>query len=145
MFFKLENIFKSIILEQKALLLESVSREDVIEAIDSNYRYRIWYQGEKETGSAGLRFVDFYVLGVSKAGNDVARVFQAGGYSTSDRIGGGWKLLRLDRIHRMEKTGHHVGLKSIDKYNASLPPFNETGDKLMSSVTYIAKFPRSGD
>jgi hypothetical protein len=115
---KLENIYQNLILENKRLLLERPSEKDIIDAIDSDYRYRVWYQGEREEGVAtGLRFCDFYVLGISKAGNEVVRVYQGGGYSTSDSIGHGWKLFRTDRIRKIEKTKQHVGKQSIDKYD----------------------------
>lgn len=136
---KLYNILEELILESKDLLTETISDQDIMDAIDSNYRYKIWYQGENEPNAAGVRYVDFYALGKSKAGNDVVRVYQGGGFSSTNNPGG-WKLLRVDRILNMQKSGHHVGNKSIDKYGDDVPPFNPTGDKSMSSVRYIKKY-----
>lgn len=133
---KLYNIFKSIILEETKLLTEVISRQDIIDAIDSNVRYRIWYQGARET-TASQRLVDFYALGRSKAGNEVVRVFQPFGFTTSEN--GKWKLLRLDRITRIEPTGYRIGKKSIDQFDASIPTFNRNGDGAMTSVDYIRK------
>ena len=131
------NIYKTLILEEKKLLVESVTRQDIINAIDSNYRYRIWYQGESET-TPKERLVDFYVVGRSKAGNDVARVYQPFGFTTS--FNSKWQLVRLDRITRMEKTCFKLSNKPIDSFSSEIPPFNKTGDKLMTSVYYIKKF-----
>lgn len=136
---KLYNIFEGLILENKSLITEAISDQDIMDAIDSDYRYKIWYQGENETNAAGVRYVDFYALGKSISGNDVVRVFQAGGFSSSNRPVG-WKLLRVDRILKMEKSGHHVGNKSIDKYGGDVPPFNPQGDNSMSSIRYIKKY-----
>ena len=136
---KLYNIFEDVILENKELITESITRGDIIEAIDSFYRYKIWYQGAKETNSSSLRYVDFYAYGKSSAGNDVVRVYQAGGYSTTGTFGH-WKLLRVDRILRMIPTGQHVGYKPIHMYGQSgTPPFNEYGDKSMSQMYYIKR------
>lgn len=133
---KLYNIFQDIILEEKRLLTESVSRDSIIDAIDSFYRYRITYQGERED-TPHERFVDFYALGVSKAGNEVVRVFQGLGFTQSNKVGH-WKLLRLDRILKISPTGQHVGYKPIHMYgDAGTPPFNEFGDKSMAKTTYI--------
>lgn len=136
---KLYNIFKELIIENKNLITEAISDQELMDAIDSNYRYKIWYQGENEPNAAGVRYVDFYALGRSKAENDVVRVFQGGGFSSTNRPGG-WKLLRVDRILKMEKSGHHVGNKSIDKYGGDTPAFNPMGDKSMNSVRYIKKY-----
>lgn len=134
---KLYNIFKDIILEEQRLITEGISRDEIIEAIDSFYRYKILYQGENEA-EPNIRFVDFYVLGISKAGNEVVRVFQGAGYSSTKKFGQ-WKLLRVDRILRIEKTGQHVGYKPISSYGSGTPPFNEYGDKSMTNVIYIKK------
>ena len=85
------NIFESVILEEKQLITEGVSRQDVIEAINSNYRYKILYQGEREN-KPEERLVDFYVVGRSKAGNDIARVYQPFGFTTT--YNSKWQLVR---------------------------------------------------
>lgn len=133
---KLYNIFESIILEETKLLTEGISRQDIIAAIDSNKRYRVWYQGTKEV-NASERLVDFYALGRSKAGNEVVRVFQPFGFTTSEN--GKWKLLRLDRITRIEPTGYNIGKKSIEQFDSAIPAFNRSGDGGMSRVDYIRK------
>lgn len=130
------NIFNNIILEDISLLKESISRGDVIKAIDSNLRYRIWYQGQNED-TAHERLVDFYAYGTSKAGNEVVRIFQPFGFTTTSN--GRWKLLRLDRITRMEPTKYNIGNKSIDQYSSNIPAFNRTGDNSMVNVRYIKK------
>ena len=133
---KLYNIFENIILEEQKLLTEGMSRDNIIQAIDSNVRYRIWYQGERET-VASERLVDFYALGRTKTGNEVVRVFQPFGFTTSQN--GKWKLLRLDRITRIEPTKYNIGKKSIDQFDPSIPTFNRSGDASMASVDYIRK------
>ena len=132
----LYNIFETIILEEKKLLTEGISREDIIKAIDSGLRYRVWYQGEKET-TPSMRLVDFYAYGRSRSGNEVVRIFQPFGFTTSEN--GKWKLLRVDRITRIEPTKYRLSNKSIDKFDPSIPAFNKTGDYSMSHVDYIRK------
>jgi len=133
---KLYNIFEYIILEETKLLTEGISRDDIVTAIDSNRRYRVWYQGEREN-TPSERLVDFYALGRSKAGNEVVRIFQPFGFTTTKNAK--WKILRVDRITRIEPTGYRIGKKSIDQFDSSIPAFNRSGDGAMSNVDYIRK------
>jgi len=132
----LYNIFESIILEETKLLSEGITIQDIQKAIDSNLRYKVWYQGEKET-TPSMRLVDFYAFGTSLKDNDVVRVFQPFGFTTTQN--GKWKLLRIDRITRMEPTGFRLSKKSIDKYSPDIPPFNQYGDGSMKNVKHIRK------
>lgn len=149
------NTYKELIIESSELLVEAYKGDHVVygtpttndihRAIDSNYRYTIWYQGAKETVPTA-RKCDVYALGkkADKSGmvRDVIRVYQASGYSTTQKpFGHGWKTFYVDRISRMEETGQHVGLKPISDYGFDVGgKFNHSGDRWMDSVTYIKKF-----
>ena len=68
--------------------------------------------------------------GVSKAGNDVVRVYQVGGDTKT--IQPGWKLFRVDRIKNLKKLG--------GTFDEAKPLFNPTGDKDMIKIYNITQF-----
>lgn len=93
-----------------ALLTEQtgVAARKVNDAINNKYRVQIRYndnlkkrkRGQKGykrgTAPTGIRLIEPYALGISKAGNKVLRGFQ---YSGATRRGvPKWKMFRLDRI-----------------------------------------------
>ena len=132
---KLYNILEDIIFEDRKLLVENVSKSEIYDALDSHKRIKIYYQGERETRPE-VRYIDVYAYGLSTGGNDVIRVYQAFGTTTSTI---GWKLMRLDRVTRWEPTGFRFSPKSLDS-DPSIPKRNPNGDNSMSTVYSVAKF-----
>ena len=57
-------------------------------------------------GGKGKRWVEIYCYGVSKAGNDVVRVYQVGGDTKT--IQPGWKLFRVDRMDALKKIKRYI-------------------------------------
>ena len=112
--------------------------ENIRIAIDSNYRYKIMYQGARED-VPHERSVDFYTMGTSSADNNLVRVFQTSGFSLSSPRGE-WKILRVDRIISMQRTGMHIGTKPISDYDARIPDFNKNDDRSMTDVQHIKRF-----
>ena len=70
------------------------------------------------------------------AGNEVLRVYQAFGTTTSNI---GWKLLRTDRISGWEPTGFRFSEKALDS-DPSIPSRNQSGDNSMATVYKVARF-----
>lgn len=132
---KLYNLLEDIILEEKRLLTENVSKSDIYDALESHKRIKIYYQGEKEPNPE-VRYVDVYAYGLSKSGNEVIRVYQAFGTTTSEI---GWKLMRLDRITGWQPTNFRFSEKALDN-DPSIPKRNTSGDNSMSKVFSVAKF-----
>ncbi len=126
---KLYNLFEEVI-------LEAVTRDKVIKAIDGKYRVNILYQGEDEN-FAFKRTIDVYALGLSTAGNLIIRAYQPFGATTTEIPK--WKFFRLDRIEKWEPTNYKF-YKPISDYDPSIPTFNRAGDNAMSTVYNIAKF-----
>jgi hypothetical protein len=125
----------------KSLILEGVNRADIEDAIEGQYRVRIWYEGDDNT-APGMRAVIMYAYGLSKAGNPVVRAYQVFGDTKTKKPA--WKLFRLDRITRMEKTNLKY-YKPISDYDSRIPKFNPYGDKTMSRVFKIANFNKSNN
>ena len=133
---KLYKILEDIIIEESRLLNESVSKDEINTALDLRKRVKISYLGEKEV-KPSTRYIDVYAYGRSKAGNDVIRVYQTFGFTTTER---GWKLLRVDRILNWEQTNAWVSYRSISK-NPDIPNRNPNGDDSMIAVYKVAQFP----
>lgn len=134
---KLYNIFKDIIIEKK-ILSEGVSKPDIEEALKSHKRIKIYYQGEHEPNPE-VRYVDVYAYGVSTAGNEVIRVYQPFGTTTTNI---GWKLMRLDRVTRWEPTGFRFSEKALES-DPTIPNRNPNGDESMIRVYATAKFDKA--
>lgn len=132
---KLYNLLEDIIFENKKLLTEVISKSQIDDSLNSHKRVRIYYQGEKETRPE-VRYIDVYAYGVSTAGNEVLRVYQAFGTTTSNI---GWKLLRTDRISGWEPTGFRFSEKALDS-DPSIPSRNQSGDNSMATVYKVARF-----
>lgn len=112
-------------------LNESVSTNSVTDAIKNRYRVTINYEGDPKHGVApGMRTVEVYTYGLTKAGNPVIRAYQPYG-DTASKVPD-WKFFRLDRITSWQPT--------YALFNRPAPKFNPKGDKTMSVVYSIADF-----
>jgi hypothetical protein len=133
------------------LLTESVSGNDIVNAINNREYIYIFYEGDPEQGiSRGARTVRPYCYGTSSAGNQVVRCWQDKGKSFSlspesprkrpnheyhtdidGKQKAGWRLFRLDRISSLLPTGKRF----IDKDgNVMIPPLYNENDKQMTSI-----------
>jgi predicted DNA-binding transcriptional regulator YafY len=126
---KLYNLYKDII-------LESITRNAIIDAINNHYRVKIYYSGDGDT-PAGHRTIEVYAYGTSKAGNPVIRAYQL--FGETKTIIPQWKLFRVDRIISWEPTGW-VFNKPISDRDSTIPKYNPNGDKSMIGTVYNAKF-----
>ena len=121
----------------KILLEESVSADDVSQAIDNHNRVIINYHSKGKNNNTGARVIEVYAYGLTKAGNPVIRAFQPYGDTTS-RVPS-WKFFRLDRITAWKPTKQQFN-RPADFYYKGLGEFNPNGDETMSTVYKIAKF-----
>jgi hypothetical protein len=127
----LENIYRSI------LLNESVSEDEVNDALDNHKRVIINYHTKGEDKNTGARVIEVYAYGLTKAGNPCIRCFQPYGDTTS-RVPS-WKFFRLDRITAWQPTEQRFS-RPADFYYKNLGDFNPNGDETMSVVYKVAKF-----
>ena len=121
----------------KILLKESVSVNDVEDAIDNHKRILINYHTNGEDYNTGARVIEVYAYGLTKGGNPVIRAFQPYGDTTSKVPS--WKFFRLDRISAWQPTEQTFS-KPADLYYKGLGDFNPNGDETMSVVYKIAQF-----
>ncbi len=112
------------------LILESVSKPQITDVMDSRRLVSLRYDDEEDPGGKGQRWVEVYCYGVSKAGNDVIRVYQIGGDTKT--IQPGWKLFRVDRMLDFQKLG--------GTFNEPRPLFNPNGDRSMIRIYKITQF-----
>ena len=129
------ELFEKIL--NKILLTESVSVNEVEEAIEKHIRVIINYHSKGEDKNTGARVVEVYAYGLTKAGNPCIRGFQPYGDTTS-RVPS-WKFFRLDRISAWKPT-KQIFNRPADFYYKNLGDFNPNGDETMSVVYKIAKF-----
>ncbi len=117
---------------QKLFLTEAAaSVASINDAIKGRYQVTINYKGDPKHGIApGLRTIQIYVYGLSKAGNPCIRAYQPYG-DTASKVPS-WKLFRLDRITAWKPT--------FALFNKPAPLFNPNGDKSMSAVYTIVNF-----
>jgi hypothetical protein len=87
-------------------------------AIQNRLRLELNYNGE------GVRLVEPYCFGRSKAGNYVLRVYQIEGYTTS--IIPGWKLLDQSKISDLKILADSFDPTERDDY--------QVGDKSMETI-----------
>lgn len=112
-------------------MAEGVSVTSVSDAIKGRYKVTINYKGDPKHGIApGLRTIETYVYGLTKAGNPCIRAYQPYG-DTASKVPS-WKLFRLDRIISWKPT-----FALITK---PAPKFNPNGDGSMSKVFSIINF-----
>jgi hypothetical protein len=142
---KLYNLFEEVILEQTGqLLVESVSEQQVIDAIKNKYHVHILYDDYPDRVPSvppSKRYIEVYNLGLTKAGNKAIRAWQMGGPSKTTK-GGAWKMFRLDRIRAWMPTKVKWNRTISDLYpnDPNIPKYNKTNggdDKLMTNI--IAK------
>lgn len=114
----------------ESLILEVAAKGDVMNAMRKRRIVELYYDDDEDPGGKEKRFVQMYCYGISKAGNEVVRVYQVGGDTKT--IQPGWKLFRTDRIDRMKVLG--------GTFDEPKPLFNPTGDKDMIKINYITKF-----
>lgn len=127
----LERIYNSL------LLTESVSVDEVNDALDNHKRVIINYRSKGEDKNTGARVIEVYAYGLTKAGNPCIRAFQPYGDTTS-RVPS-WKFFRLDRIIEWKPTEQTFD-RPADFYYKNLGDFNPNGDETMSVVYKVAKF-----
>jgi hypothetical protein len=120
----LYNLVKELIIETTA------NRNTIMNIMDKKRIASCNYYDEKEPEASGLRFIEIYGYGVSKAGNPVIRVYQLGGDTKT--IQPGWKLFRVDRISDLKMLG--------GTFNEPRKLFNPNGDKEMTKIYNIVKF-----
>lgn len=119
------------ILSRVSYLTESVAVSSVTDAIKGRYQITINYVGDPAHGIApGIRTIQVYVYGLTKAGNPCIRAYQPYGDTASEVPN--WKLFRLDRITAWKPT--------YALFNKPAPLFNPNGDRSMSVVYDIVKF-----
>jgi len=124
---KLYNVLKTIILESNdSYIVNSIKNRNLV---------TFYYNGE-DNGGKGLRVIEPYCLGVSKAGHKVLRAWEIEGASHTATTGEqplpSWRLFRLDRM----------GSFSVDPreiFNTPKPLYNPN-DKGMKSIMICAKF-----
>ena len=114
----------------ESLILEIASRSDIMNGMTKRRIMELNYDDEEDPGGKGRRWIQMYCYGVSKAGNDVVRVYQVGGYTKT--IQPGWKLFRVDRIKNLRKLS--------GTFDEAKPLFNPTGDKDMIKIYNITQF-----
>lgn len=135
---KLYNLFEEVILEgiskHKSLLTEAVGIDDVKAAIDGKYNVNIEYLDVGQSVPS-KRYIQVYVLGKSKTGNDIIRAYQITGASKEGNKNGFWKTFRLDRIVGWYPTKVKWA-QPISNFDPTIPKYNPNGDRSMSSVMY---------
>jgi hypothetical protein len=146
---KLYKILEEIILEERRLLTEGVSDDEIIKAIEGKYMVNIDYDESKDSSGPSKpsqRYIAVYNLGTTKANNKAIRVFQVGGFSKSTP-NGAWKTLRVDRIIGWRPTKMKFYRPASD-YSNTIPKFNErpdgqeANDSPMKHVDKFVKFDR---
>jgi predicted DNA-binding transcriptional regulator YafY len=124
---KLYNVLKNIIVE--------VSFDQVTNSIKNRNVVTIYYDGE-EDGGKGLRTIEPYCVGTSKAGNQVLRAWDMEGASHTAKTGEqplpGWRLFRLDRIGNYSTDPRQT-------FDSARPLYNPD-DKGMKGIKVCAKF-----
>ena len=129
------DLLKNIV--NKILIAESVSVNEVDDAIDKHERIIVTYHSKGEDKNIGARLIEVYAYGLTKVGNPVIRCFQPLGDTTTKVPS--WKFMRLDRITTWKPTGQYFK-KPADVYYKGLGDFNPDDDETMSIVYKIAKF-----
>ena len=120
----------------KLLITEAASIDDIKRAIEQKQVCSIYYEGD-EPGGRGLREIEPVALGRSKAGNLVLRGWDKEGSSHTAYKGEqplpSWRLFRVDKITMYKP------LRDI--FTEPKPGYNFNGDRSMTQVIVIAKFP----
>ena len=115
----------------EGLITESVSSNEVSNAIQNREAILITYNDETSKSRQGVRYIEPYVFGATKTGNPCIRAYQ---YWGDTRRGvPKWKLFRLDRIQSWEPTGEVFELEPKASGWAA-QAYNHNGDNSMSDV-----------
>ena len=115
----------------EGLTTESVTSSDVSSALRNREAILITYDDETSKAQRGIRYIEPYVLGLTKAGNPCIRAYQ---YWGSTRRGvPKWKMFRLDRIMSWKPTGETFELEPQARGWAA-EAYNNNGDNSMSQV-----------
>lgn len=125
----LQNIYEN-------LILESVTRNDINDAINNKYRVNISYDGDGTTGK-GQRTIEVYGFGMNKFGNLVIRAYQVFGDTKTKKPA--WKIFRIDKIISWQKTGWKFNTP-INQRDASAPQYRNDGDMDMVKIYNMARF-----
>jgi hypothetical protein len=137
---KLYNLLEDIILEEiektKGLLTESVSDQEINDAIKNKYNVNILYDDYPDATPSvppSKRYIQVYNFAETKAGNKAIRAFQIFGGSKTTPKEGAWKIFRLDRIRGWFPTKMKF-TKPVSDLSPSIPTYNKNGDAAMSRV-----------
>jgi hypothetical protein len=87
----------------KGLILEVANRNSIMKIMDGKRLASVYYDDGEDPGGKNKRWIEIYCYGVSKAGNDIVRVYQIGGDTKT--IQPGWKTFRIDRMNNLEMLG----------------------------------------
>ena len=124
---KLYNVIKQIILEK--------SVDQITNSVKNRNLVTIYYDGE-DNGGKGLRVIEPFCFGVSKAGNLVLRAWEREGASYTAQKGEqplpGWRLFRYDRIGSFNSNP----TQTFDEVR----PLYNPNDKGMTQIKLCAKF-----
>ena len=116
------------------ILLESVSTQDITDAIKKRYEVKIKY----DNGNGNERLIEPVAYGISKAGNPVLRAFQPFG-DTKTKVPH-WKLFRVDKIIEWKPLKNRKFTEPpAQQWNAE-GKYNPNGDKEMKTVYLSADF-----
>ena len=104
------NIAQSLLTEvaNKTTILNCMEdRERFDKKQNKKIRYyniaEVYYDDGEDPGGKERRWIEIYGYGVSKAGNDIVRIYQLGGDTKT--IQPGWKTFRTDRMNGLRKLG----------------------------------------
>ena len=114
----------------ESLILEVAGKSTIMDCMVGRRIAEVYYDDDEDPGGKGKRWIEIYCYGVSKAGNDVVRVYQVGGDTKTMQPG--WKLFRVDRMDALKKLG--------GTFSEPRPLFNPTGDKDMTKIYNITNF-----
>ena len=135
---KLYNLFEDIILEEsnKRLLTESVSDQEINDAIKQKYNVNILYDDYPDAVPSvppSKRYIQVYNLAETKSGNKAIRAYQIFGGSKTTPKSGAWKIFRIDRIRGWFPTKMKF-TKPVSDLDSNIPKYNNQGDRAMSRV-----------
>jgi hypothetical protein len=133
---KLYNLYQEVILEeiqkQLDLLSEAVSEDEIIKAINGKYNVNITYRDYDDGTPPSRRYIQIYVLGTTRAGNQAIRAYQIGGNTAKTQVTG-WKTFRVDRIESITPTNMRWHNPVSDR-NPGIPAYNQLGDNSFVSI-----------
>ncbi len=120
----MNNLFETYV---NLLTEATISIKSAIDQIQKKNRLEITYDSDDAIGR-GRRFIEPYVLAVTKAGNLCFRAYQING-STETYVPE-WKIFLLDKI---------LSWKVVGNRETVAPKYNPNGDKTMQQILYQTK------